>query len=1045
MKNFIHYFIKYSTSGNVLLFLILIFGYMGLQSLQTTFFPEVPSRSISIRVVYPGTSPEEIEESVVLKIEDNLTGLSGVERVTSASSENSASLRVEIKQNADIDEVLTDVKNAVDRITSFPDGLESLNIYKNEALGRAINFSISGEVDLRVLKDVARKVERDMLAAEGISKVTLSGFPDEEIAIHFHEDQLNAYQLSFNAVLDKVRSSNVEITGGTIIGTGQELKIRARNKSYSAVGMKDIVVKSGIDGKIVRLEDVAEVKDTWADVPNRSYFNGRPSVTVQIQNTNDEDIIQITGFVRDYLEEFNAKNEHVQADITLDSSILIRQRIELLVKNGVIGFALVFVFLALFLHYRLAFWVALSIPISFAGMFILASFFGITINVISLFGMITVIGILVDDGVVISENIYRHYEKGMGRMEAALKGTMEVMPAIISAILTTMVVFSSFFLIDGRLGDFFGEMAFIVIATLLFSLIEGLLILPAHIAHSKALDREAKENILTRTTGRFMTWFRDRVYGTALAFCMRNKALTVSFFVALLIVTMGAFSGGIIKGTFFPFIDGDDLAVDLKMVAGTTEEVTLANLVRIEKAVWEVNEDFKAERADKLDVILSVDRRLGPTGKNVGRLNIKLLDSETRNTFSLEIANAIRDKAGPIPGTEELNYGRNSTFGKPVSIALIGNDMNEVRGIAEALKARLRKLSDLKDVVDNDPMGPKEVNITLKDKARLLGLTERDVIGQIRQGFFGGEVQRLQRGLDEVKVWVRYTEDNRASLGDLEQMYIRTAKGEKFQLQELAYLTPARGVVTINHMDGKREIRVEADQANQAVSVSDVLGSIEADILPELLLGHPDVTYSFEGQRREQAKSIGSLGTVMPVILLLMIAIVVLTFRSFSQTFVVLLQVPFAFIGVAWGHWIHDLQISLFSVLGMIALIGILINDSLVFVSALNTNIKEGMDFKEALYNAALSRFRPILLTSITTIAGLGPLVLETSMQAKFLIPMAIAVAYGLAVSTVVILLVLPVLLYAVNSSKRFMAWFWYDKQLEPKEVEPAFKEMKYE
>ncbi|HHG85358.1 MAG TPA: efflux RND transporter permease subunit, partial [Bacteroidetes bacterium] len=943
MKNVIHYFIKYSTSGNVLLLLILIFGYMGLQSLQTTFFPEIPSRSISIRAVYPGTSPSEIEESVVLKIEDNLQGLSGVDRVTSSSSENFASLRVEIKQDADIDLVLTDVKNAVDRITSFPDGLESLDVFKDEALGFAITFSISGDVKLGVLKDLARKAERDLLTQKGISKVLLSGYPEEEIAILFKEDQLTAFQLTFDQVLQKVRGTNVEITGGTIVGVGQELKIRSRNKAYTAAGMQDIIIKSDRNGKIVRLGDVADVKDTWADVPNRNFYNGKPSVTITVQNTNDEDIIFITDYVRKYLEDFNEKNSHVQAYTTRDSSVLIRQRIDLLVRNGVIGFVLVFVFLALFLHYRLAFWVALSIPISFAGMFILASFFGITINVISLFGMITVIGILVDDGVVISENIFQHYERGMGRMEAAVKGTVEVMPAIISAILTTMVVFSSFFFIDGRLGDFFGEMAFIVIATLLFSLIEGLFILPAHVAHSKALDREAKPNMLTKTTTRFLSWVRDVIYAKSLEFTLKNRALTVSIMIGLLIVTMGALSGGIIKATFFPFIDGDDLAVEIKMPAGTTEDVTTRNLEHIEKAIWAVNEELKMDREDGKDVILSADRRLGPSAKNVGRINIKLLDSETRNLSSLKVASAIREKAGPIAGTEELNYGRRQTFGKPVSIALIGDNMNEVRGIGEELKTWLRKLSDLKDVSDNDPAGPKEVNVTLKEKARLLGLTEASVMKQIRQGFFGAETQRLQRGLDEIKVWIRYDEPNRSTIGNLEQMKIRTAQGETYELQELADFKTGRGVVNVNHMDGKREIRIQADVSNQKVSVSDILSSIQSDILPKLLAGHPDVTYSMEGQSREQAKSINSMGKVMPVIMLLMIAIIVLTFRSFSQTFMVLLQIPFAFIGVAWGHWIHGLPISLFSILGMIALIGILVNDSLVFVGAFNTNIKGGM------------------------------------------------------------------------------------------------------
>jgi multidrug efflux pump subunit AcrB len=1045
MERIIKYFIRYGISGNVLLLLILFFGAVGLSSLRRTFFPEIPSRVISIRAVYPGASPEEIEESVVLKIEDNLKGTTGIDRVTSISNENGATLTIEITQNSDIDLVLQDVKNAVDRITSFPTGLESLDVYKMESLSRAMSFAIHGNVDLRVLKAEARKIERDLLAIDGISKIALSGFPDEEISIQIKEGQLASYGLTFQQVLAAVANNNIETTGGTVIGDNEELKIRSSSKGYYAKDLENIVVRATPDGNLIRLKDIADVKDQWAEIPNKNFYNGRPSVTVDVSNTNDEDLLFIADQLKIYLEKYNAENDVIQANITQDGSTTVVQRIDLLLENGVLGFMLVFIFLALFLHYRLAFWVALSIPICFAGAFILAPFFGITINVISLFGMITVIGILVDDGVVISENIYRHYELGEDRITAAVKGTMEVLPSVFSAIATTVIAFSTFFFLDGRLGDFFSEMAFIVIVTLIFSLIEGVFILPAHIAHSKALDRNLKPNRFTQLSSQFLDWMRNRLYIPVLDIALRNKALAIAFPIAFFIITIGAIKGGIITTTFFPFIEGENISVTLKTPSGTPEEITLELLNEVERAIWATNDQIKTQREDGKDVVLSVDKRLGPVKTSDATIQIKLLDNEARQMPVLGIISDIRKNAVDLVGVEEFTLGTGGAFGKPVSVALKGVDQDEVRQAVEKLKNRLIAQSDLKDITDDDLEGLREIKVELKDKAYLLGLTEQQVMQQIRQGYFGGEIQRLQRGLDEVKVWVRYNEKERGSQSSLGDMKIRTANGESYLLKDMASFEISRGVVSINHLDGERQILVTADIANSEVSVTDILGNIESKILPEVLAEHPNIKYSFEGQYREQSKTAGSVKIVGPVVLLLMLAVIVLTFRSFGQTGVVLALIPFAFIGVAWGHWIHGLQLSLFSYLGMIALIGIVVNDALVFVGAFNINIKSGMTMFDAVREAAISRFRPILLTSITTIAGLGPLIAETSMQAQFLIPMAATIAYGLGLATLITLILLPVLLLTLNSFNRFIEWFWNGRKVLPKEVESAYIEMEYE
>ena len=1045
MKKLVQYFIKYEVSGNVILALILIFGIIGMMQLQSTFFPKVPSRMIVVNAVYPGASPEEIEESIILKIEDRIKGVTGIDRITSVSKENAGKINIETTRYADIDNVLVDVKNAVDQIISFPVGLENLDVFKIESINNAISFAINGNANLKTLKQIARKTERELMSYDGISKVTLTGFPKEEIVINLKEEQMLAYNMTFQELIQAVRNANIEVTGGTIKGKNEEYKIRVKNRFYTGEEIKETIIKALPNGQILRLKDIAFVEDTWAETPNRNFYNGKPSVNIEVSYTNEQDLLDITNYVKDYIQDFNKKYTVVRADITRDSSVTVEQRIELLRNNGIIGFIIVLILLALFLNWRLAFWVALSIPISFAGMFILATFFDITINVISLFGMIIVIGMLVDDGVVISENIYRHFENGKSRMQASIDGTMEVLPAIFSAILTTMVAFSSFFFIDGRMGDFFKEMAFIVIATLFFSLVEGIFILPAHVAHSKALNRKAKVNKFMKTTANSMEWMRDKLYKPLLTYSLKNRALALAVPFGLLILTFGAMKGGIIRSTFFPFIDREVINISVKMPAGTPKDITLSKLNYLEKYVWEANAEIKEKREDHLDVIISVDKRLGPTNTNEGKLNIKLLDNEARQMQTTKITALISKKAGKLSGIEDLKYGGGSHFGMPISIALQSDNLGRVREVVEIIKQELKALTDLKDVSDNDPEGIREVTLKLKEKAYLLGLSVNDIIGQVRQGFFGGEIQRLQRGLDEVKVWVRYDKKGRSTVTGLKEMRIRTNSGAQYPLEEIANFEIKHGIIGINHTDNKREIKIEADIADADVSVSDMINNIEESILPPIFARYPDVSYSFEGQNREQKKSMKSMATVMPIVLILMLSIIVLTFRSFKQTFLVVLLIPFAFIGVGWGHYIQGLPVSLFSFLGLIALIGIMVNDALVFVSAFNNNIKDHKPFKQALEEAALSRFRPIVLTSITTIAGLSPLMLETSMQAQFLIPMAATIAYGLAVATVMVLLILPVFISLSNDFSRFKKWYWTDEKPSAEEVEPTFIEQKFE
>ncbi len=529
MRKIISYFIKYPISTNVFIFAFVIFGTIALFSLRSSFFPLSESQIINIQIIYPGASPEEVEEGIVLKIENNLRGVSGLERITSVSSENSAVITVEVEKDYIVTVALEDVKNAVNRISSFPADMEPPVIFKNENLNPVTTFAVSGNnISLKSLKEIARNIEDELRAIGGISKVELKGFPDEEIEIALNENSLRTYNITFDEVASAVRKANIDITGGKIKTDYEEYLIRGRYKNYHSYDIDNIIVKSDINGNTIRLSDVGVVTDRWSENPNRIEIDGSPSVEVEVLSTNTEDFLEVSDNVKKYINQFVLDNPSISIVTVQDRSVNLLERRKLLVNNGTFGILLVILLLSMFLNPRMAFWVAVGIPISFFGMFVLANIYNVTINVISLFGMIVVIGILVDDGIVIAENIYHHYEKGKNPVRAAIDGTMEVLPAIISAVLTTIIAFSIFFYLDGRIGEYFSELGFVVIATLAVSLIEAVIILPSHLAHSKALRGKKSTNILSRFMDKMMYWMRDRTYAPFLKFSLNNKTLIFS-------------------------------------------------------------------------------------------------------------------------------------------------------------------------------------------------------------------------------------------------------------------------------------------------------------------------------------------------------------------------------------------------------------------------------------------------------------------------------------------------------------------------------------
>lgn len=1019
MKQLIAYFISYKSVVNFTLVLIVILGALFFSNMRYSFFPAESVSFINIDITWVGASPSEIEEAAVAKIEDNLRGVSGIDRFTSVSQNNFASISVELRERINPDDVLLDIQNAVDQITTFPSTMEDPVVYKVEVLTDAMTIALSGNQPLTVIKDIAREIESDLLNQPGISKVTLEGYPDEEIEITIREETLRAFGLTLPDVSRAVAAANIELFGGTIRTGREEIQLKADARVFYAQDMENILIRATPDGAQVRLGDIARVQNRFAESPNRRFLNGEPAVSIRVDNTASEDILDTVNFLRGYLAAFNEGRDDVRAIIINDRADALEERIQILADNAWQGALLVVIVLGIFLNFRLALWVSLQIPVALLGMLIFAGLWGITINQLSMFGVILVLGILVDYGVVVSENIYQQFERGKDAINAAIDGTMELVAPLMLSFTTTVAAFSLFFFIDGRLGEFFSDISFVVIASNIVALVVGFFLLPALIANSKSLRKANKPNRFEKGFDRMFKAILNKFYAPSLRFGLRFPFVVILTVVGLFIVTIGGFRSGTITGTFFPNIEFDELSVSLRLPAGTADAVTEDILMEIEEAVARVDARL-TEQAGGNSPIRYVQRIIGPQ-TNTGRLQVTLTKPEDRDFLAFFIAGQIREEVGDVPEAENISFGTGNAFGKPISISMIHryDDLDELREVKAMLVSRLSAEDTIIDVIDNDQIGQREFNLRLRPQAELLGFTLQDITNQVRQAFFGIEAQSLQRGDEEVKVWVRYDEETRSTPASLESMRILGPNGGTFFLRDLAEIEERDTVVLINRRDARREISVEADVASLDIPVPAVLGMIRGRILPEIQEQYPFVEFTFEGQARQSADTTDSAAKAGPVILLIMLFMILLNGRSITQTLVTIAILPFVIVGVAWGHVISGIPLSIFSFLGMIALIGILLNNMFVLLSSFNENLKLGRGFAASLYRAALSRFKPIMLTAITTAAGLTPLLLGTSIGAQFLKPTAVTVFYGLLFGTFLTLALAPCLIVLANHIKR--------------------------
>ena len=1114
MKRIIQFFINRPVWSNAAIVLILMFGLFSIFNMKRTFFPEQEPTQIFVSVFYPGASPSEMEEGVTIKIEQAVKGLEGIEEINSTSSENFAQVAIRAYTDTDIDELLNDIENSVNSINSFPQGAEQPLVVKQKSsgMGSVVAFvgisSMMDSVPMTELIDLAAKVERDLLNTKEVTQITKNGFPEKEISINVREQDMLRFNISMQEVALAVGSKNIDVTAGVIRGRSEEMNLRSNNRGTSEQEISDIIVRSTTNGDKITVGDVATVVLGYSEASQEAKYNDKPAVSFQIEKTSDEDLGKITKALYDYKDVFDAENPDYQFNIFYEFNSMLDDRIDLLTKNGIMGLVLVLLFLGLFLNIKLSAWVAFGIPFSFLGMFIFGLAYGITINMISLFGMILVVGILVDDGIVIAENIYSHYENGKAAHKAALEGTMEVIKPVFTSVMTTIAAFSILLYVEGL--EMMREMAIVVISCLAFSLFEAFIILPGHLGHKSVLtDKKNTEYSLLKgslfmligliiifigtriipsepSVGLLLFPFSLILLGAILFFAgfskskmehaVRNGAdkgikyvrknlfittihniigtkrnwFYLSFFfpMAFTITAFYLLGSGVISATFFPDIQPDFFTIEAAYKPGDSKEKSLTFVEKATQILFEENERIIRESGDSLLTYFTSNvgfaSSIGQAGNHVSMVQV-FFDGEDTKTPVDTLMNRIVRRINAIPEgqlAQDTYVGGFNRFGKEIEVGLTSTNENSLLDAKKLFKEELANVDGVFNIKDNMPPGKNEVYLHLRPEADIYGLSENEVLAQIRRGFFGQEAQRVIIGTDEVKIWVRFPLEDRNSFADLENMKIKSPQGLAVPLREICDFEIGRAPETLKRLDGNRIITVDAECTDPDL-VATINAQITDSILPKIYQAYPNVSSVELGQAKRMKKTSTSMGRVAPIGFIIMFIFIMLHFNSLSNAFLIMLVIPAGVAGAIIGHGIVGIPLSILSMFGIIALIGVLVNDAIVYLDRYNDLLLQGEDVKPAALKAASSRFRPILLTSLTTVAGLLPIIMETNMQAQFLIPVAVSIAFGVLFGTLFILVFYPSAILFWNGGRRLYARIMTGERVSARDVEPIIKHEK--
>ena len=1031
MKNFIVSFTRNTVFANIVLVMIFISGWMAARSMIRETFPEFSLDMISITVPYPGADPEEIEEGISRKIEEAIEGLEGVKQYTTKSSENVGTAMIEVQENYDINEILDRVRSKIDAVSTFPVDAEKPIINEMLIKDTVMLLCLSGDMSERRMKEFAENTKDEIRKIPGISQVEIFGNREYEISIEVSEKRLREYGLTFAQVTNAIRRSNLNLAGGTIRSKGEEIRVRTMGRKYTGKEFASIVILAGPGGEIITLDRLAVIKDGFTEDPVNATINGKQSILVIVYKTPEEDALAIAESVQNFV---NKKQQQIPEDIIIktiyDGTDILRARINLLVKNGCIGICLVFILLWIFMDMRLSFWCGMGIPVSIAGGLAILWGIGGTINMISLFGFIMVLGIVVDDAIIVGESIFVHRRKGEGQLKAAAEGVIEVGMPVIAAVMTTIVAFVPLCFIGGIMGKFIAILPKVVMSCLAVSLVECLLLLPAHLSHLPGLSSGNKSRgyliqkieYFHNLAGNGLEWFITRIYEPFLGKALYWRYISVCTAIGVLLLTIGFLKSGILKFQVFPEIDGFVITSTVEFPGGTPSEVTKHALNQMEAALLRLSDRTKTLSGDpmlisRLSLLGQTLSEMPETGPHFGSVQGILLESEKRGIHSKELLVEWEKETGPIPGVKSITFNGMSAGppGAPIEVWLQGRNMKNILEAADELMARLKRFNGVYQIRSDFSPGKNEMRLELKPEARTMGITVDDLARQIHAGFYGEEAVRLQRGRDDIRVKVRYTANERSSLSELDQVRIRTPSGYEIPLISVANIRFSPGYSTITRTDGLRRIAISAAVDSNKANANEIFAELSHGFFKHLENKYPGLHVSMQGEKKKMRESFSSLYVGFPLAVLGIFIIIATIFRSYAQPFVIIFTVPFGIIGGIIGHLVMGYDLSLMSIFGMVALTGVVVNDAIVLIERINVNLAKGMPFFYAIQSGGARRFRAIFLTTLSTVGGLAPLILEKDMQAKFMIPMALSLAAGVTFATVLTLLLIPSLLVILN------------------------------
>ncbi len=1021
MKTAVSWFADNHVAANLLMLFLLAAGIITCLNMKIEVFPETDLDIIRVTTEYPGASPAEVEEGVIRHIEEKIAGLAGIERIDSTASEGFGSVTIEVMSDWDIKKLLEEVKAEVDRINTLPDEAETPEIREITRRSRVINIAVFGEAPEQTIKSIAEKIKDDVTNLPGVTVAEIDSVKEAEIHIEVSEATLRRYRLTLEQVADAVRKASLDLPAGRIKTSAGEILIRTKGRRYFAADYQDIAVLTRPDGSKVTLGQIAELSDGFEDVDLSARFQAQLAALLTVYRVADQNALTIATAVKRYIEEVKPSLP-AGVDVTYyrDRSRILKSRMELLIRNMAIGLILVSMLLWLVMDRRLAFWVTLGIPISFAAGLMTLPYFDVSINMISLFAFIMVLGIVVDDAIIIGENIYRKQESGLPPLKASIEGALEVGRPVVFSVLTTMVAFYPLLLAGGTMGKLMRNIPVVVMVVLLGSLIESLFILPAHLARSAA--KKKAQGLTKEKQKKSALWLKSVIagpYSRLVNFCVHWRYATVAFGIALLIISFGLWKAGWIKFTFFPRVEGDTMRCYITMPTGTPMDRTKEVAAHVESAALELlaQEDLNrdADAPPLLEYSLAmVGRHSGRgatrgSGGHLAQVWVQLLESEQRDISTNKLAQKWRQRIGTIPDAESISFRSEiHSAGNPIEVHLALDNHDQLLAAAEDLKNELRGYPGVFDISDSFLPGKPEMQLKLKPAARSLGLTLNDLARQVRHAFYGAEALRLQRDKDEVKVKVRFPENERKSLGSVEEMRIRTPNGEEVPFTQVAEVNMEQGYTTIERAQRLRVIKVTADVDETVTNANEVRTALIGQVLPYLQSQYYGLRYQIEGEGKQQKESFADVFRGFAIAMFCIYALLAIPFKSFTQPFIVMAAIPFGFEGAVLGHLLMGFNLSILSLCGMVGLAGVVVNDSLVLVYAANRLRSEGADAHRAVTQAGGLRFRAILLTSLTTFVGLTPMLLEQSVQAKFLIPMAISLGFGVLFSTFVTLLFIP-------------------------------------